>query len=92
MDICSKKGQRFYLHYNLWAWSTLIRYLEKWNVDVSEFGWFNDGDPINPKTCQIVADALVAHWSDLKPRDRKWLRGHSHRWQKMADQGGAMQW
>ena len=92
MDICSKKWQRFYLHYNLSSWSTLIGYLVKWDVDVSEFRMFNDGERIKPKTCQAVAEALVAHWSELKPRDRKWLRGHSYRWRRMAELGGAEQW
>jgi hypothetical protein len=92
MDIHARRRIGQTLHYNWNGWSTLIGYLEKWDVDVSEFSEFNDGDLIKPKTCRIVADALLAHWSDVKPQDREWLRGHSYRWQKMAEQGGAEQW
>ena len=65
------------IHYNLMGWATLYSYLKRWNVDVSEFSEFNDGEPISARTCVAVAEAIKKHFSELSRDEKAWLRGHA---------------
>ena len=66
--------------YNRTGWSWLLKYLNEWGVDTSEFSGFNDGDEISGKTCLAVADAIEAHLHELEKEDRDWLAPHVALW------------
>lgn len=56
------------IDYNLSGWLTLIAYLRKWGVDVSEFSLFNDGAPISPEICLAVGNAIEKHRRELSAK------------------------
>ena len=39
-------------HYNWSDWRWLIEHLEKWQVDCSEFSFWNEGEVISEATCK----------------------------------------
>ena len=94
MSLVSKKqyGRVPVLDYNWNGWATLWAYLNLWGVDTSEFTGWNDGDPIGPETCRVIAQAIRKHFKELSAEDRKWLRGHAAKWQAFAETGGCLQW
>ena len=77
------------LSYNWNGWHWLVGHLNSWGVDVSEFQFTNDGDPISGETCLAVADAIEAHLDELDFDHRKWLQPHIERWRRCR---GCAQW
>lgn len=75
------------LNYNWNTMLKLIALLERWGVNTDEItsGY---GQKITAKTCRKVADAIEAHYYELGPQDRKWLRGHADAWRSLAESGG----
>jgi hypothetical protein len=65
MDLVPVKGRKV-LSYNLAGWAWLIRWLNRWGVDTSEFSESNDGELISDPTCRAVADALEKHPEELR--------------------------
>lgn len=84
MDLIGAK-----LHYNWAGWFWLIKKLQAWGVDTSEFGFFNDGDPICKETCQAVATAIETHLDELDQPDRDWIVSHIAAWREC---NGCEQW
>jgi hypothetical protein len=80
------------LRYNWNGWSNLITYLEKWGVDTTEFGGWNNGDTICVKTCLAVATAIDAHYDTLSKEGKEWLQGHADQWRMLAKAGGGLQY
>ena len=77
------------LSYNWSGWSWLVEHLRLWGVDVSEFQFTNDGDPISRNTCLAVAEAIETHLDELDGDYRKWLESHIDRWRQCR---GCEQW
>jgi len=66
--------------YNWAGWEYLFELLDGWDVDLSEFSGFNDGDLISEETCKKVADAIEEHLNELELDDRIWLEPHIELW------------
>lgn len=77
------------LSYNWEGWKWLVEHLSSWGVDISEFRFTNDGDPISGATCAAVADAIEVHLDELTSREREWLEPHIKNWRKCR---GCDQW
>lgn len=67
-------------HYNWIGWTTLIRLLKEWGIDISEFSESNDGEVISQKTCLLVADAIERHLTLMDEDCRRWLEPHITLW------------
>lgn len=66
--------------YNWAGWSEIIRLLNEWGVDISEFARMKDGDEISDNTCKAVANAIEQHLPKLSEQDRNWLQPHIALW------------
>ena len=75
--------------YNISGWSTLCHLLIDWNVDISEFSAYNDGEMICTETCQEVAKAIEDNLHTLDGQTKKWLKPHIELWRTC---GGYEQW
>ena len=75
--------------YNISGWTTLWNLLIDWNIDVSEFSGYNDGEIICQETCQDVAKAIEDNLHTLDEKHKNWLQPHIELWRTC---GGYEQW
>jgi hypothetical protein len=75
--------------YNIAGWEWMVGHLKAWNVDVSEFRFFNDGALISEGTCKKVADAIEQHLPELSVDIREWIEPRIKLWRTC---GGYEQW
>lgn len=69
MDLIPVKPEPFVqpsLHYNWCGWRTLVGFLEKNEVDISEFSGWNDGELISQETCRKVANVIEDNLVEFK--------------------------
>ena len=88
-DAPSNERGIVYGRYNWKGWDALINYLNKWELDTSEFLSYNDGDVISDETCKEVANAIEANLHTLSQEDKEWLQPHIILWRTC---GGYEQW
>ena len=58
-------------HYKWTGWRTHVRFVEKDDVDTSEFSGWNDGELISEKTCREVANVIEDNRTEFQKTYRR---------------------
>ncbi len=89
MDLTPIKDKTKQLRYNCAGWVQLIKLLNKWGANTSEFSGSEDGSVISEATCIAVANAIESHLPELSNNHQEWLQPHIDLWRNC---GGYKQW